>query len=214
MPRIPTGQINLLATYTVIPPADPPDPPQLDYYTTEDGLYTIWGIGLITFGAPTAAQQAWIADPTHYSDLSTFPTDYVTFGGFPIATPDSIPLWEHVTRVNDQVLLTEQGVSGADSWSIGGHTGTGTFYFSDLLVTDGTSGGETLDGTNAAETLNGLGGNDTLNGGAGSDALHGGAGNDVLNGGDGIDRLWGDDGNDILNPGSDAAFIYIEGGVN
>jgi Ca2+-binding RTX toxin-like protein len=214
MPRIPTGQINLLATYTFIPPADPPDPPAQDYYTTEDGLYTIWGIGLITFGAPTQAQQDWIADPTHYSNLSTFPSDYVTFGGFPIATPDTIPLWEHITRVNDQVLLTEQGVSGADSWGIGGHTGTGTFYFSDILVTDGTSVGETLDGTSAAETLNGLGGNDTLNGGAGSDALYGGDGNDTLNGGDGIDRLWGGDGNDILNPGSDAAFIYIEGGVN
>ena len=205
MPRIPAGQINLLATYTFIPPADPPDPPELDYYTTDDGLYTIWGIGLITFGPPTQDQQDWIAVPAQYSDLSTFPTDYVTFGGFPIATPDSIPLWERVTRVNDQVLLTEQGVSGADSWSIGGHAGTGTFYFSDLLATDGTSVGETLDGTTAAETLNGLGG---------SDALHGGAGNDVLNGGGGIDRLWGDDGNDILNPGSDAAFIYIEGGVN
>ncbi|WP_028970345.1 calcium-binding protein [Sphingomonas sp. URHD0057] len=215
MPRIPTGQINLLATYTFIPPADPPDPPEQDYYTTEDGLYTIWGVGLITYGAPTQAQKDWIADPSHYSNLSTFPTDYVTFGGFPIATPATIPLWEHVTRVNDQVLLTEQGVSGADSWSLGGLSGgTETFFWSDALVTNGTNSGETLNGTGVAETLNGLGGDDTLNGGGGSDALHGGAGNDVLNGGDGIDRLWGDDGNDILNPGSDAAFIYIEGGVN
>src|SRR3954452_21965569 len=163
MPRIPTGQINLLATYTYIPPAVPPDPPAQDYYTTEDGLYTIWGVGLITYGAPTQAQKDWIADPSHYSNLSTFPTDYVAFGGFPIATPATIPLWEHITRVNDQVLLTEQGVSGADSWSLGGLTGTGTFYWSDASVIDGSNAGEPLNGTGAAETLNGLGGNDTLN---------------------------------------------------
>ena len=214
MPRTPRGQINLLATYTFIDPSDPPDPPGQDYYTTEDHLYTIWGIGLITFGLPTQAQIDWVADPSHYSNLSTFPGDYVTFGDYPISTPGSIPLWEHVTRVNDQVLLTEQGVSGADSWSIGGLTGTSTFYWSDVLVTNGTDASQTLNGTDVAETLNGLGGADTLNGGGGSDALHGGAGNDTLNGGDGIDRLWGDGGDDILNPGSDAAPIYIEGGVN
>lgn len=214
MPRTPRGQINLLATYTFIDPAEPPDPPEQDYYTTDDGLYTIWGIGLITFGEPTQAQKDWIADADNYSNLSTFPGDYVTFGGFPISTPDAIALWERVTRVNDQVLLTEQGVVGADSWSIGGLTGTGTFYWSDVLVTNGTNASETLNGTGEAETLNGLGGNDTLNGGGGSDELHGGGGNDTLNGGDGIDRLWGDGGNDFLVPGSDAAFIYIEGGVN
>ncbi len=214
MPRTPRGQINLLATYTFIDPADPPDPPQLDYYTTEDGLYTVWGIGLITFGSPTQAQKDWIANPDNYSHLSTFPTDYVAFGGFPITTQGSIALWEHVTRVNDQVLLTAQGVSGADSWKIGNTFGTGTFFWSDFTVTDGTSAGETLDGTSSAETLNGLGGNDTLNGLGGDDALRGGDGNDTLNGGDGIDRLWGGDGDDILNPGSDAAPIYIVGGVN
>lgn len=220
MPRTPRGQIDQLDDYTIIDPAPlqdpplPPDPPEQDYYVTVDGKYTIWGVGLITFGSPTDAQQDWIADPTNYSDLSDFPTDWVSFG-FPLP-PISITLWEGVTWVKDQVLLTEQGVSGANSWSIGGLTGTATdiFYWSDVSVTNGSGAGETLNGTNAAETLNGLGGNDELNGGGGSDALHGGAGNDTLNGGDGIDRLWGDDGDDILAPGSDAAFIYIEGGVN
>ena len=56
MPRTPRGQIDLLATYTFIDPADPPDPPELDYYVTEDDKYTIWGVGLITFGSPTQAQ--------------------------------------------------------------------------------------------------------------------------------------------------------------
>jgi len=216
MPRTPRGPIDLLATYTFIDPANPPDPPQNDYYVTADNLYTIWGVGLVTFGLPTAAQQAWLSDSDNLlsaSSLSTFPTDWVSFG-FPYPANTSIPLWELVTWVDNQVLLTEQGVSNADAWSIGGLSGTGTFYFSDISVTNGTSTGETLNGGSAAETLNGLGGDDTLNGGGGSDALHGGDGNDTLNGGDGIDRLWGDDGNDILNPGSDAAFIYITGGVN
>jgi Ca2+-binding RTX toxin-like protein len=213
MPRTSRGPIDLLVTYTVIDPADPPDPPELDYWVTEDGKYTIWGVGLITYGPPTAAQQAWIADPNNYSNLSTFPTDWVSFG-FPIAAGTSFSLWDFVTWVNDQVLLTDQGVSGANAWSIGGLTGTGTFYWSDVSVINGTNAGETLNGTSAAETLNGLGGNDKLIGGEGDDALHGGAGNDHLIGGNGIDRLWGDGGNDLLEPGSDAAFIYIEGGVN
>jgi Ca2+-binding RTX toxin-like protein len=207
MPRTARGPIDLLVNYTIIDPADPPEPPEQDYYI--DGNYTIWGIGLVTFGPPTAAQQAWIADPANYSDLSTFPTDWVSYG-FPLPQT-AISLWEFVTWVKNQVLLTEQGVSGANSWSIGGLTGTGTFYWSDVSVTNGTNAGQTLIGTGAAETLNGLGGNDTLNGGGGSDALRGGAGNDHLIGGTGIDRLWGGNGNDILDPGSDAAFIYLAG---
>jgi Ca2+-binding RTX toxin-like protein len=218
MPRTPRGSIDLLVGYTILDPGNPladppipPDPPEQDYYIS--GNYTIWGVGLITFGPPTVDQQAWIANPTNYSDLSSFPTDWVSFG-FPLPLT-SITLWQGVTTwVKNQVLLTEQGVSGADSWSIGGLAGTDTFYWSDVSVTNGTNAGETLTGTNNAETLNGLDGNDISNGGGGSDALHGGAGDDILNGGDGIDRLWGDDGNDMLAPGSDAAFIYVEGGVN
>jgi Ca2+-binding RTX toxin-like protein len=218
MPRTGRGSIDLLVAYTIIDPAgppyndNPPDPPEHDYYVTADGKYTIWGVGLVTFGSPTAAQQAWIANPANYSNLATFPTDWVSFG-FPMAqTP--LSLWEFVTWVKDQLLLTEQGVTGANAWSIGGLTGTGNFYWSDVAAENGTNVGETLTGTNVAETLNGLGGNDTLNGEGGSDALNGGDGNDTLNGGDGIDRLWGGDGDDLLAPGSDAAFIYIEGGVS
>jgi Ca2+-binding RTX toxin-like protein len=219
MPRTSRGQIDQLAGYTIIesgdPEADPPippDPPQDDYYEV-DG-YTIWGVGLITFGPPTAEQRAWLADSNNLNSaaLVSFPTDYVNFG-FPMDyTP--LTLWEGVTWVADQVLLTEQGISGAFYWRIGGLSGSGPFYWSDVSVTNGTNAGETMNGTGDAETLNGLGGNDILNGGGGSDALHGGTGNDTLNGGDGVDRLWGDDGDDFLAPGSDAAFVYIEGGVN
>ena len=211
MPRTPRGPIDLLVNYTVVDAADPPDPPELDYYHSEDGKITIWGVGLITFGAPTAAQQSWIADPGNYSNLSSFPTDWVSFG-FPMTPIPAISIWEYVNWVKNQVLLTEQGVSGATAWSIGGLTGTGEFFWSDVSVTTGTTAGETLNGTSSAETLIGLGGNDTLNGGDGSDTLRGGPGKDHLIGGAGIDRLWGGLGNDILEPGSDAAFIYLSGG--
>jgi Ca2+-binding RTX toxin-like protein len=209
MPRIPRGPIDVLAGYTIIDP-DASGLPEQDYFVS--GNYTIWGIGLITFGPPTAAQQAWIANPANYSDLSTFPSDWASFG-FPLATTP-LSLWQGATMVKNTILLTEQGIKDADSWSIGGLTGTGTFYWSDVSVTNGTSAGETLTGTNTAETLNGLGGDDTLNGLGGSDALHGGDGNDHLIGGAGVDRLWGDDGDDVLEPGSDAAFLYVGGNVN
>ena len=177
MPRIPQGPIDLLAGYTIIDP-DPADPAQNDYY--EMGNLTIWGVGLITFGSPTTAQQDWIADGTHYSNLSTFPGDWVSFG-FPLYYPDAtyyasgIRIWSTAKWI-DGVVVNEQGIKGADAWSIAGQTGTGTYFFSDALVTNGTSAGETLTGTNTAETLNGLGGNDTLLGNGGSDALHGGTG--------------------------------------
>src|SRR5580765_8715991 len=97
MPRTQRGPIDLLTGYTVIDPS-PGDPAQDDYYVM--GNLTIWGVGLITFGAPTAAQQLWLADGTNYSDLSTFPGDWVSFG-FPIYFPNAtyyagpIPIWSN-----------------------------------------------------------------------------------------------------------------------
>jgi Ca2+-binding RTX toxin-like protein len=193
----------MLGGYTLIDPVAG-DPPQEDYYVWGD--VTIWGIGLITFGPPTAEQQAWLADPANYANLHSFPTDWISFG-FPMS-PGPIEIWGGGGMV-DRVFITEQGVEGAQEWSIGGLTGTSTFYFSDLSVINGTAAGETLTGTDAAETLNGLGGDDTLIGGGGSDALHGGSGNDRLVGGAGVDRLWGDAGDDLLEPGSDFAWVYI-----
>ncbi len=216
MPRTTRTPIDLLSGYGVV--ASEGDPPETDYYIS--GNYTIWGSGLVTFGPPTASQQAWFADPANLTDaskLSTFPTDspvgWVSWG-FPVAPGTSFTIWEGVTWIADKLLITEQGISGADAYAFGTLTGSGTFFFSDLAHLGGTNAGETLNGSNVAETINGLGGNDTLNGGDGSDALHGGNGNDTLNGGNGADRLWGDAGNDTLVPGSDAMFAYIEGGVN
>src|SRR5690349_13070071 len=208
MPRIPQRPIDLLAGYTIIDP-DPNDSPGHDYYVM--GNVTFWGVGLFTFGPPTDAQIAWIDNPANYSDLSTFPGDWVS-SGFPITTPGPIPIWPEGFWAGG-VIINEQGIKGADAWSINGVTGTGpgVFFFSDAHVTNGTGVGETLNGTEQAETLNGLGGNDTLIGNGGSDALHGGDGSDALIGGSGVDRLWGDAGNDILQPDSDAAFVYVGG---
>jgi Ca2+-binding RTX toxin-like protein len=216
MPRTTRMPIDLLSGYGVVEWEG--DPPESDYYTS--GNYTVWGSGLVTFGPPTASQIAWFSDPNNLTDaskLSTFPADspvgWVSFG-FPFPAGTSFTIWDGVTFVADKLLITEQGVKGADAYAFGTLTGSGTFFFSDLATLGGTNAGETLNGSSIAETINGLGGNDILNGGDGSDALHGGNGNDTLNGGNGADRLWGDAGNDTLVPGSDAMFAYIEGGVN
>ena len=208
MPRTQRGTIDHLGGYTILD-RNSADPVEEDYYVSS-GL-TVWGIGLITFGPPTQAQKDWIADPANYADLSTFPTNWVSFG-FPLFLPE-IEIWAGATWV-EGVLINEQGIKGAVGYSIDGFTGSGTFFYSDLRTIDGTAAGETLGGTDIAETLNGLGGDDTVVGGGGSDALHGGDGNDHLIGGSGPDRLWGGSGDDLLEPGSDAAFIYVDSGVN
>ena len=205
MARTQRGPIDFLSGYTLIDPTEG-DPPQEDYYVL--GAYTIWGAGLITFGPPTAEQQAWMENLASNSDLSTFPTDWVSFGFSGPYIPGELEIWSGGTWISG-VLINEQGIEGASAWSIGGLTGTGLFYWSDLNVTDGTEVGETLTGSDSQETLNGLQGDDTLIGGGGSDALHGGEGNDHLIGGDGVDRLWGDSGDDMLEPGSDAAFNHL-----
>lgn len=207
MSRTQRGTIDYLAGYTLIDPR-PEDPPEEDYYVLGD--LTIWGVGLITFGLPTAQQQAWIADGN--TDLATFPGNWVS-NGFPISTPGPIEIWPAGTWIGG-VLINEQGISGADAWSIDGFTGTDAMYWSDVSITNGTEAGETLLGTDSQETLNGLGGDDILIGSGGSDALNGGAGNDHLIGGSGVDRLWGGDGDDVLEPGSDAAFTYVASNVN
>ncbi len=78
------------------------------------------------------------------------------------------------------------------------------------LITQGTSGNDTLYGFSGADTLSGFGGtdtlwaragDDTLDGGAGNDTLRGEVGNDILYGGTGNDTLYGDSGNDTYRFG-------------
>jgi len=212
MPRTPRGPIDELAGYTILD-LDGPTLPQDDYYEmfTPAGLVTVWGVGLITLGGATDQEIAWMANVDTNSDLSTFPGDWISFGfTSPVQQAAEIEIWPGGMIAG--LRFTDQGVSGADAWSIGGYNsaaGASSFYWSDFNVTNGSSAGETLTAGADPATLNGLGGDDTLIGGTGSDALHGGDGNDHLIGGAGADRLWGDGGNDVLEPGSDSSGSYL-----
>ena len=214
MARTRRGTIDELGGYTIYDPV-PGALPQDDYFeldvSTGHPSYssiTVWGVGLISFGSPTAGQIAFMADLASNSDLAAFPGDWISFG-FPNYGQSPIEVWTHGTWVQG-VLITPEGVDGGSAWSIAGfdNPSDGAFFFwSNLIVTPGSESGETMNGTDAAETLQGMGGNDILIGGDGSDALHGGAGNDQLLGGAGADRLFGGDGDDLLVPGANTSFV-------
>ena len=218
MTRTQRGTIDELAGYTIYDPA-PGALPQDDYFLY--GNYTVWGVGLITFGPPTAQQVAWMTTIASNSNLATFPGDWIRFSStFPPNSVGPIEVWSGGTRIAG-VLLTEQSIRGAQSWSIGGLSGTAAFYWSDLVSLNGTASADTINGTSAAETINGGSGNDVLNGGGGADAIYGGDGNDRLIGDTGVDRLFGGAGDDWLEPGTEtpatsynfAADTQIDGGA-
>ncbi len=66
----------------------------------------------------------------------------------------------------------------------------------------GSNGDDLLNGDAGNDTLSGFYGNDTLNGGADDDLLSGSHGDDLLNGGSGNDSLSGWHGNDTLDGGA------------
>lgn len=214
MARTRRGTIDELGGYTIYD-AVPGALPQDDYFELDvstghpnySGI-TVWGVGLISFGSPTAGQIAFMANLASNSDLAAFPGDWISFG-FPNYGQGPIEVWTHGTWVQG-VLITPEGVAGGSAWSIAGFdnpTDAAFFFWSDLIVTPGTDAGESMNGTSAAETLQGMGGNDILIGGDGSDALYGGAGNDQLLGGAGVDRLFGGEGDDLLVPGPNASLV-------
>ncbi len=69
------------------------------------------------------------------------------------------------------------------------------------VLTDASSGADTLYGYALADALVGGAGDDKLFGNAGNDVLYGGLGNDFLAGGLGADRLYGGSGYDRLSGG-------------
>jgi Ca2+-binding RTX toxin-like protein len=232
--------------YTLNP--DDPTAPEDDYVVVDTGFpvhYTaalsysqivIWGVGLVSFGPVTPEQTAFMASLGATPDLSTFPGDYAAFGfssqqleHFQYGVKDG---YVYVTsETSPMISITPDGLSvlGATApdaffgMDFGGFQATSdsavNLFFSDLDVTSGTAGSNTMNGTNGPETLLGLDGNDHLigndggdhldggagkdflEGNAGNDRLYGGAGADVLNGGIGNDRLFGGDGDDLLIPG-------------
>ncbi|MFY9478165.1 MAG: Ig-like domain-containing protein [Aquabacterium sp.] len=76
-----------------------------------------------------------------------------------------------------------------------------TVNVSKPVITNGTSGADTLTGGSGIDFITGGDGNDTINGGAGDDKLYGNNGDDIINGGAGNDVLHGGSGNDTLNGG-------------
>ena len=71
-------------------------------------------------------------------------------------------------------------------------------YVMSHLVTEGTSGDDTITGTNASETIYGYAGNDTINSGAGDDIVYGGDGNDIITNSGGDDYIDGGAGDDTI----------------
>ncbi|MCW3798458.1 M10 family metallopeptidase C-terminal domain-containing protein [Sphingomonas sp. BN140010] len=212
----------------------PPLPPGEDHteiaysITLANGMtfdrVTIWGIGLVSLGPATAAQQAFVAAMTPTTSLASFPGLFAAGG---VAIPAQVSVFDilvgnpastdlRIWWSGGGVILTDQGfgASGATGQTgvlsaNGYQAGAGFSYWSDFSITQGTASGELMVGTDLAETLMGLAGDDTLVGGLGADALRGGDGNDVLVGA-GKDRMWGDAGNDWLKATPD--FALADGG--
>uniref|UniRef100_UPI0038F5EF9C calcium-binding protein n=1 Tax=Sphingomonas sp. TaxID=28214 RepID=UPI0038F5EF9C len=219
MARTRRSTVDELAGYDSLG-LDSPTLPQDDYYQVTPSI-TVWGTGLVTFGAPTPEQIEFMANLATNTDLSTFPGDCIAIG-FSTAQHPVIEYWTGgvwLRTPTADVVITDDGFSVRGTatgdlqvgWRIGPDpflSTTGTVFWSDYNYINGTELGDTRTGTDGAETLFGYGGNDVLNGGAGSDALDGGDGNDHLIGGAGNDRLWGGDGNDILDPGPAGAQYF------
>jgi Ca2+-binding RTX toxin-like protein len=197
--------------------------------TTFYSQIVVWGVGLVSFGPVTAAQTAFMASLGTTPDLSLFPGDYVAFGfsaqqldHFQYGVKDG---YVYVTsNISPMISITVDGIgvfgaTTADAFygmDFGGSAATTSsvtnLFYSDLDVTSGTDGPNTLDGTSGPETLRGLGGDDTLIGHAGGDHLDGGTGNDIMLGNAGNDRLYGGDGNDQLNGGAGNDRLFGEDG--
>jgi Ca2+-binding RTX toxin-like protein len=172
---------------------------------------TVWAVGLITFGPPTAEQIAFIADSGNDPDLSEFPGDYIA-SGFPHAQDDfqiginySVVLTLGIALTSTTITLPPAGAGQASGFRLGDHEFTNisgqsvTFELADLFVYDGTAADDTLVGPTAPATLRGLAGEDQLSAHGSGDRLQGGEGNDRLTGAAGDDTLLGGNGDDVLD---------------
>jgi Ca2+-binding RTX toxin-like protein len=93
-----------------------------------------------------------------------------------------------------QFLLHLPNLAATDVEVINGSAASG-------VVSNGTSGNDSIVGTSGDDTLNGLAGNDTLVGNAGNDLLEGGSGTDSLSGGAGDDTYLVTSGDAIVDTG-------------
>jgi len=186
--------------------------------------FVVWGKGVVSFGAPTAAQKAFMAAATAATDLSKFPGAFITIGYVDPASTDlyvgfrnpataapfdantiirfgsqSIEIYaDHVAVSDDGEAVIDLGtgvrLTAEDSV-------LGEYHLASLLLVNGKAGNDVLNGTAAAQTIHGLEGKDTITAGTGASDLFGDAGDDTLTGGSGKDRLYGGDGNDTIRGG-------------
>ncbi|WP_425101522.1 calcium-binding protein [Tropicibacter sp. S64] len=142
--------------------------------------------------------------------------------GVPVSEPVELTYGPALTTKTDfdvmadgNVLVTFNGMQ-----SLGGQIIGSVFDLSqNAVVTNLTTGDDSLDAGPGDDIIDGLAGNDTVDGGAGSDVLIGGPDDDSLTGGDDPDYLAGGDGNDVLfgDAGNDlllggAGYDILDGG--
>ena len=217
-------------------------PPLYNSPTTAFQTFVVWGKGVVSFGAPTSDQIAFMASAGAATDLSLFPGAFIEAGYTDPATTDifvGIRNPNFVGLNNAYTTIQFGGLSitiYADHVDLGGpgvidlgtgvrfttaDAGGGSFRLAGLIHVDGTDGDNVLTGTAAPQTIHGLGGQDTITGGTGASDLYGDGGNDTLIGGVGRDHLFGGDGNDTItghngdtvDAGSGNDTIHAERGV-
>lgn len=189
------------------------------YYSTSQAYtgITVWGSGLVSFGAPTQEQIDFMATLSSQTDFSQFPGDYIATSiltnvstievgmkdGFVVVTYDEgaaqIRIFPDRININGQV--DHGGVH------IGGNTvsvlGNGSFDIDlrrfESVYGDGNA--NTITGAAAPQTIYGYGGNDVLSSGAGAHIIYGGDGDDTITGGQYRDSLYGGTGTDLIRAG-------------
>ena len=190
--------------------------------TTAESSFTVWGIGIISLGAPTTEQIAFVTDASATTDLSQFPGQYITVGYFDPNQTDITINIRNASRTGFANAYTEvmfnatairiyndrleiDGGAGIIDLGTGVHgvfdSTSGPYRLANLLTRDGTAGDDIIDLSGAPQTIHGLGGNDTITANKGGSDLYGDDGNDTLTGGPGGDHLFGGIGNDILKGG-------------
>src|SRR5688572_18969246 len=90
MARTRRSTVDELAGYDSLG-LDGPTLPQDDYYQVTPSI-TVWGTGLVTFGAPTPEQIEFMSNLATNTDLSTFPGDCIAIG-FSTAQHAVIEYW-------------------------------------------------------------------------------------------------------------------------
>lgn len=192
----------------------------------------VWGIGLISFGTPTAEQLAFMAAATVDTDFALFPGPHISAGFlsgiddiFVGVKPDHTEI-NFINSTDDsqtvQVQIYPDHITIIDTHAGGGvDFGTGVtllpgvspgdqYDLTALLVQSGGPNADILTGTDAPQTLEGQGGNDVLTAGKGAVTLYGDGGNDTLTGSRNADLLFGGDGNDKIFSGKGD---FVDGGA-